>query len=79
MADFDFYKCLCGLPPYPAFPTLMESLQAKENYTSFGTILHLFLIQPSTISSTTCPETYLQLLSLRMDQDGFWILQHLIS
>jgi hypothetical protein len=36
-------------------------------------------LKPATIPSNTCPETALQLLSLRKDSDGFAILQNLVK
>ncbi len=35
-------------------------------------------MKSSTVPSYACPETYLQLLSLHTNPDGFWILQNLI-
>jgi hypothetical protein len=52
--------------------------QANINYTTFGTGLRQFIINPKTISNTTSPESYLQLLSLKHEQDGFLLLQHFI-
>jgi hypothetical protein len=76
--DFDYYRCLCGIDPYQALSSRLESTQALANYKSFGQSLRLFLIKPTTIPRTTCPETYLQLLSLRTNPDGFQMFQHLI-
>lgn len=74
---FDFKGKLCGLSPYPPLP-YPDSIQALANYKSFGNSLRLFLLKASTIPSATCPETALQLLSLRKNSDGFAILQNLI-
>ena len=66
---------------YPAYNHL-DGLNAKANYTSFGSYLRLFLLNPQMIPSTTCPEAELQLLSLCQHDDGFLILQqlkHLLS
>jgi hypothetical protein len=76
--DFDFKNKLCGLPPYPSLPN-PKSVQAQANYKSFGTSLHLFLLKPATISSDTCPEMALQLLSICKDSDGFAFLQNLVK
>jgi hypothetical protein len=77
MVTFDFKGKLCGLPPYPPLPS-PENIQALANYKSFGNSLRLFLLKSTTIPATTCPETALQLLSLRKDSDGFNILQNLV-
>lgn len=76
--DFDFKNKLCGLPPYPPFQ-FPDNVQAEANYRSFGGGLRLFLLKHTTIPSATCPETALQLLSLRQDPDGFLILRNLVS
>jgi hypothetical protein len=34
--DFDYYHCLCGLHPYQALPSRLESTPALANYKSFG-------------------------------------------
>ncbi len=41
-------------------------------------LAYKFLLSPKTVSQDTCPESYLQLLSLRNDLDGFLILKNFI-
>jgi len=56
----------------------MELLQTKANCKAFGTGLRQFIIHPKTITINTSPESYLQLLSLKHESDGFLLLQHFI-
>ncbi len=52
--------------------------QAKHSYRSFGDAIRIFLHTPSTIPETSCPQTYLQLISLCDIRDGFILLQTLV-
>jgi hypothetical protein len=72
---FDFYCHLCQLD-CTVRPSPMDQAQGLANYKSFGTGLHRFLLNPKTFSQETCPESYLQLLSLRNEPDGFIIIRH---
>jgi hypothetical protein len=56
----------------------MDILQAKANYKSFGHGLRQFIIHPKTVTTTTSPDSYLQLLSLKHEPDDFLLLQHFI-
>jgi hypothetical protein len=68
--SFTFHEHLCLL-------TIKRSLtsgdiqQALLNYTTFGSGLHQFILNPKTISQTTSPDSYLQLLPLQHETDGF--------
>jgi hypothetical protein len=74
---FDFERHLCqmnrtiGLSP-------SDLAQAQAFNRSFGTGLHKFILSPTTIPQTTCPDTYLQLLSLCNEPNGFLLFQNLI-
>jgi len=61
-------------------PTLLPAdlHQAKLNYKTFGTGIRQFIINPKTVPQTTAPESYLQLISLKHEQDGFLLLQNFI-
>ncbi len=59
-------------------PSQEHLIQATANYKSFGSGLRKFLLGPKTIPQATCPKSYLQLLSLRNELDGFLILKNFI-
>jgi hypothetical protein len=75
--SFTFHEHLCS-------PVINHSLsssdiqQALLNYTTFGSGLRQFILNPKTISQTTSPDSYLQLLSLRHENDGFLLYQNFI-
>jgi hypothetical protein len=58
--------------------THLEYMQGLINYDTFGKGLRKFLLDPKTISSTTCPESAIQLMSLRHERDGFTLLKTFI-
>lgn len=74
---FDFYRHLCQLDR-TVRPSQADIAQAAANYKSFGTGIRKFLLNPKTIPQDTCPDSYLQLLSLRNEHDGFLILKNFI-
>ncbi len=57
-------------------PSPADQAQALANYKSFGTGLRRFLLNPKTFTQETCPDSYLQLLSLCNESDGFMILKN---
>jgi hypothetical protein len=73
--SFDFQHHLCQLNR-TILPSIQDQHQARANYKSFGAGLRRFLLHPSTIPKDTCPDSYLQLLSLRNEPDGFLILKN---
>jgi hypothetical protein len=58
--------------------TLSEYNQGMINYTNFGKSLRKYLLDPKTIPSTTCPDSAVQLMSLRDERDGFALLKSFI-
>jgi hypothetical protein len=72
--DFDFKTHLCDRVRLSA----SELQQAQLNYRAFGDSLRIFLLDPTTISKSTCPKAYLKLLSLKGMKDGFKILRDLL-
>jgi hypothetical protein len=58
--------------------TLSDYNQGMINYTTFGTGLRKYLLDPKTIPSTTCPESAVQLMSPRDERDGFILLKSFI-
>jgi len=76
-AKFRFQEHLCSPEKNPTL-TSQEIHQAKLNYRTFGSGLRQFLINPKTIDKTTAPDSYLQLLSLKHENDGFLLFQHFI-
>jgi len=75
--SFRFQEHLC-CPNHNTTLSNMDIIQAKANYKSFGHGLRQFIIHPKTITTTTSPDSYLQLLSLKHEPDGFLLLQHFI-
>jgi len=75
--SFTFHEHLCS-------PTINPNLtpgdlqQALLNYTTFGSGLRQFILNPKTIPQMTSPDSYLQLLSLRHETDGFLLYQNFI-
>jgi len=67
--SFRFQDYLC-CPKHDPTLSNMEIIQAKANYKSFGHGLRHFIIHPKTITTTTSPDSYLQLLSLKHEPDG---------
>ena len=54
--------------------------QMLVNYKAFGdSIIHSHLLHTSTIDKIKCPKSYLILLSLCAEQDGFTLMQQFIS
>jgi hypothetical protein len=72
--DFSFYSYLCS-PEHNPTLTADELHQAHLNYQTFGSGLRQFILSPKTISELTSPDSYLQILSLRHEVDGFLLLQ----
>jgi uncharacterized protein YoxC len=76
--QFTFLDHLCSIEKNPRLSP-QEIHQAKLNYRTFGIGLRQFLINPKTISKSTAPDSYLQLLSLKHEHDGFLLLNQFIS
>jgi hypothetical protein len=72
---FDLNHHLCQLNRTIP-PSVPDQHQAEANFKSFGASLCRFLLNPATVSQTTCPNSYLQLLSLQNEPDGFLILKN---
>jgi hypothetical protein len=74
---FTFKDHLCS---HQKNPTLLpaELNQASLNYKSFGTGLRQFILNPKTITNINAPDSYLHLISLKHEQDGFLLLQNFI-
>jgi len=60
-SSFDFWNHLVGDPTKTKLST-KDYQQVQCNYHSFGDALRLFLHTSATISTTTCPKSYQQLL-----------------
>jgi len=67
---FTFYHHLCSQETNPKLNP-GELHQSKLNYGTFGSGLRQFILNPKTISKDSASDSYLQLLSLRHEQDGF--------
>jgi hypothetical protein len=74
---FYFQQHLCQLDRN-ILPSVYDQYQAQANYKSFGAGLRRFLLNLATLPQTTCPDPYLQLLSLHNESDGFIILKSFI-
>jgi hypothetical protein len=76
-STFTFHEHLCSPT---ANPTLNSNdlNQVRLNYSTFGSGLRQFILNPKTILQTTAPDSYLQLLSLQHESDGFLLYQHFI-
>jgi hypothetical protein len=74
-STFDLYRHLCQLD-WSIRPSTPDQHQGLANYRSFGVGLRRFLLNPKTFPQDTCPESYLQLLSLHNETDGFLILKN---
>jgi hypothetical protein len=77
LATFSFHTHLCSSNNNPNL-TASELRQSLLNYDTFGPGLRQFILNPKTISQTAAPDSYLQLLSLRHESDGFLLYQHFI-
>jgi hypothetical protein len=72
---FDFYRHLCQLDR-TIHPSATDQHQGLANFMSFGIRLRRFMLNPKTIPQEKCPDSYLQLLSLHNESDGFTILKN---
>jgi hypothetical protein len=72
---FQDHLCCPKLNPHLKPSDLNQSLL---NYDTFGSGLRQFILNPKTIPQNTAPDSYLQLLSLRHESDGFLLYQNFI-
>jgi hypothetical protein len=75
--SFNFYQHLAQ-QDRTIRPSQENTIQVMANYKSFGSGIHKFLLDPKTIPQGTCPDSYLQFLSLQNELDGFLILKNFI-
>jgi hypothetical protein len=73
--NFQDHLCCPKLNPHLKPSDLNQSLL---NFDTFGSGLRQFILNPKTIPQTTAPDSYLQLLSLRHESDGFLLYQNFI-
>jgi hypothetical protein len=76
-SSFDFWNHLVGDPTKTKLST-KDDQQVQCIYHSFGDALRHFLHTSATISTTTCPKSYLKLISFCDVCDAFRFLLHLI-
>ena len=74
--NFDFYVHFC--PNDPSLTKTDVDL-LRRNFRAFSDSLRIFLLKDSTVSKDLCPESHLQLLPLRDECCGFYILSLFIT
>jgi hypothetical protein len=72
--NFTFYHHLCSPEANPRLNP-GDLHQTKLNYSTFGSGLRQFILNPKIIPKESASDSYLQLFSLRHEQDGFLLYQ----